>query len=429
MDKSTFAPLTLCCVTAVIAGLVPATNAQVVNIEPEPRSVFDAEYDDSVANFMNAGPFSVRPHLYMTAYYDDNLALQPRREQEDFVWRFAPGVLFGIGEFRGDKGNYLSLDYTATGSLYTKYCEYNSLDHYVAFNAGWRTAKLTLGVGQSYETASGKLVEAAAFVDQETYTTLLTSKYDFSDKTSFELNGRQSLISTEAQNLDGPDQDLISINEWVVEAWGNYKTTEKLILGAGFTAGWRDIRGFGPSEPNEVDTPNQTFQQFLVRALHHVSAKVDVRASLGAQISQFQDGEDDGPNLVFNLGSSWQAAERTSVAVDLYRHDRPSYVFNGRNYIATGIRASVRQMFLEKYTAILATGYENTDYSNISSDNRGGPDRTDNYFWVRPTLDYQFDDHWTMGVFYQFRTKASDQANDAFDYSNNQVGIYSNYRF
>src|SRR5687767_1854373 len=129
MEKSTFTPLTFCCVTAVIAGLVPAGNAQVANIEPEPRSVFDEEYEDGAATFMNAGPFSVRPHLYMTAYYDDNLALQPRREQEDFVWRFSPGVLFGLGEFRGDKGNYLSLDYTATGSLYTKYCEYNSLDH------------------------------------------------------------------------------------------------------------------------------------------------------------------------------------------------------------------------------------------------------------------------------------------------------------
>src|SRR5688572_33459526 len=189
------------------------------------------------------------------------------------------------------------------------------------------------------------------------------------------------------------------------------------MVGRGFTGGGRDVRGFrAPDHDDDESAPNQTFQQVQVRALHRVAAKLDVRASLGAQISQFQDGENEGPNLIFNLGSSWQAAERTSVAVDAYRQDRPSYVFSGRNYTATGIRASVRQLFLEKYTAILATGYENTDYSNISSENRGGPDRTDNYFWVRPTLDYQFDDHWTMGVFYQFRTKCSDQPDDAFDY-------------
>jgi hypothetical protein len=428
-EKSFFTPLTLGCVTAVIAALVPSSSAQVANIEQAPESTFDTEREDALAKFMSAGPISVRPHLSMTAYYDDNLALQPHAEREDFVWRISPGVLFGAGEFRGDKGTYFSLDYTPTGSIYTKYSDYNALDHYVIFNAGWKLAKLTLGVSQAYEIASGKQIEASAFVEQETYTTLLTSKYDLSEKTSFELNGRQSLVSTENQVIGGPNEDFISINEWVVEGWGDYKTSEKLTVGAGITVGWRDIVDFSePDAVNVVDSPNQTFQQFLVRSIYHATGKLDLRGSLGVQISQFQDGDDDGPNLVFSLGSSWQALERTSVAVDAYRQDRPSYTFSGRNYTATGFRASVRQMFLEKYSATLALGYENTDYTNISGPT-GDSDRNDDYFWIRPTLDYQFDEHWAMGVFYQFRAKSSNQPADAFDYSNNQVGLYSNYRF
>ena len=62
--------------------------------------------------------------------------------------------------------------------------------------------------------------------------------------------------------------------------------------------------------------------------------KVDLRGSVGVQISQFQEGDDDGPNLVFNLGGSWQALENTSVALEAYRQDRPSYTFNGQNYMA-----------------------------------------------------------------------------------------------
>jgi hypothetical protein len=427
-DKSFFKPLTVCCVTAAIAALVPTTYAQVANIESAPESVFDQEQEDALAKFMSLGPISVRPHLYMTTYYDDNLALQPHAEREDLVWRFSPGVLFGAGEFRGDKGSYLSLDYTPTGSIYTKYNEYNSLDHYVIFDAGWKLTKLTLGVSQSYRIENGKLVEASAFVEQESYTTLLTSKYELSEKTSFELNGRQSLVSTENQVINGPDQDLISINEWLIEAWGDYKTSEKLSVGGGVTVGWRDIVSYGTPVPDFVDSPNQTFQQFLVRALYHATAKIDLRGSLGIQISQFQDGDDDGPNFIFNLGGSWQALENTSVALDAYREDRTSYTFSGRNYTATGFRASVRQLFLEKYVAMLALGYENTDYTDIRG-SLGASDRNDDYFWIRPTLDYHFDDHWVMGVFYQFRAKRSDQPADTFDYSNNQIGIYSSYKF
>lgn len=435
MDRSFFTPLTICCVTAAIAALVPSSSAQVANIEQAPESTFDTERSDAMAKFMSLGPISVRPHLYMTAYYDDNLALQPRAEREDLVWRISPGVLFGAGEFRGDKGSYLSLDYTPTASIYTKYSEYNSLDHYVIFNAGWKLAKLTLGVSQSYQIENGKQVEAAAFVEQESYITLLTSKYELSEKTSFELNGRQSLIGTENQVTDGIDYDLTSVNEWLIEAWGDYKTSEKLALGAGVKVGWRDIVSHeNPNIPGDepidgvVDSPNQTFQQFLVRALYHATAKLDLRGSVGVQISQFQDGDDDGPNLVFNLGASWQALENTSVALDAYREDRPSYTYSGRNYTGTGFRASLRQLFLEKYVAMLAFGYEHTDYTFVAG-STGAPDRSDDYFWVRPTLDYHFDDHWVMGVFYQFRIKSSDQPADAYDYSNNQVGIYSSYKF
>ena len=424
MEMSPLKFLATSCVSAVIVALVPSASAQishagVTTIEPAPQSVFDAEKEESLAKFLSAGPISIRPHLYMTGYYDDNLALSSGDEQEDLVWRISPGVLFGMGEFRADKGTYLSLDYTPTGAIYTKYSDYNSLDHYVAFNAGWKGAKLTLGVAQSYEIANGKQVEAGAFVEQETYLTLLTSKYQLSDKTSFELNGRQALVSTEQQNIDDADVGLISVDEWVVEGWGNYKTTEKLILGLGATFGWRDIE----------DSPDQTFQQILARALYSLSEKVDLNGSLGAQFSQFDGGDDDGPNFVFSLGASWQALERTSLAIDAYRQDRPSYVLPGQNYMATGFRASVRQLFLERYAAMLAFGYENTDYNSTSDATSALDGRNDNYFWVRPTLDYQFNERWAMGAFYQYRQKASNEDDDLFDYRNNQIGLYSNYRF
>ena len=83
------------------------------------------------------------------------------------------------------------------------------------------------------------------------------------------------------------------------------------------------------------------------------------------------------------------------------------------------------QIFAEKYSATLAGGYENTDYTNDGGS--GGSDRTDDYLWLRPGLGYEFNERINAGVFYQFRTKNS--SNPGLDYSNNQLGIYTNYRF
>ncbi len=435
MDQSLRTAVNFCCVTAAIAALVPAASAQVANLESAPSNFFEDAHQESLAKYLGLGPISVRPHLYVSAYFDDNLALKDGgsvplpgsredNEMEDFVWRISPGALFGMGEFR-DKGNYVTLDYTPTINLYTKYHDFNSLDHKLDFNAGWKLSKLTLGFGQSYENASGKQVEVAGFVQQKTYTTLLTSLYEFSDKTSAELNGRQMIMRSEEQFIGSnlPDDELTSVNQWEIEGWGNYKQSEKLTLGVGATVGWRDISDDG-AQQNIVDTPNQTFQQVSVRAAYEVSEKVDVSGSVGLFFSQFQDGDDESPTLVFNLEGSWQPLENTYVSGEVYRRDVPSLSQTAQNYTATGFRASVRQVFAEKYSASLAGGFENTDYSSAGP---GGVNRNDDYLWFRPSLNYQFNERINAGVFCFYRTKNSNA--DGADFSNKQIGVFSNYRF
>ena len=424
MDQSKLTRITLTCVSALIAGLIPATAAQEAGatIERAPENIFESERDATLAKFLEAGPISIRPHLYADSYYDDNLTLDRSNKREDWVFRIAPGALFGVGEFRGEKGNYVSLDYTMQGEIYTKYSEFNALDHYVIMNGGYKQSKLTLGLSQSYQIDHGKNVEAGDMIEQEIFLTLFTSKYDISEKTSVELNGRQSFVSSEQQNLHGPNADLARINEWAVETWGNYKPTEKIMTGVGFTAGWRDIRTFDGN-----DSPNQSYQQLLVRGGYAVSEKVNIVGSGGFQISQFQDGDDKGPNLIFALGGSYHPLENTFLALEAYRQDVPSILYTGRNYDLTGGRFSVKQILLEKYSVSLATGYEYTDYTDVSSATAANPDRSDNYFWIRPSADYTVNERWQIGVFYQYRTKSS--SDDIFDYSNNQVGLYTNYRF
>lgn len=423
MDKSSLTPLTLSCVSALIAGLIPAVQGQekLQTIERAPENIYETERDATLAKFLEAGPISVRPHLYADTYYDDNLTLDRSHKREDWVFRIAPGALIGIGEFRGDKGNYVSIDYTMQGEIYSKYSEFNALDHRVIMDSGYKQAKLTLGLSQSYEIDHGKSVEAGAFVEQELWITQLTSKYEISEKTSVELNGRQSITHSVDEVLHGPNVDLANINEWVVETWGNYQATEKILTGLGFTAGWRDIRTFDGNP-----SPNQTYEQILGRVGYDLTAKVRLLGSAGIQLSQFQDG-DDKTDFIFSLGSSYHPLENTYLALEAYRYDIPSIIYSGRNYTLTGLRFSAKQILLEKYSVSLVTGYEYRDYSNISTPSTANPDRQDNYFWIRPEADYSINERWQIGLFYQYRTK--DSSDDTFDYCNNQVGLYSNYRF
>jgi hypothetical protein len=415
--------------SALFAGATCSGQAQQYTLEqPQaqetgPQHRFDALRDDALAKFLNVGPFNIRPHFVGAGFYDDNISLAPKGQGreilKDVVWSLSPGVTAAIGEFHaGKRGNYLSLDYTPTATLYTDHGEFNALDHNVRFDGGWRGSKLALGVGQSYMTGSGGFAETGGQVEREVYNTGLNAHYDFSDKTSFDLNGRQVISSFQTRNksdASAGNNDLDSRNEWSVEAVGDYKLSDKVKLGAGVVTGWRDIRS----------SPNESYQQLLARGGYLVTEKVDVSLAVGAQWSQFQGGLDEGPKFIFDLGGTWQVRERTSLSLDLFRREQSSVAFSAQSYTVVGFRASVRQTIGQKWVAGLGGGFEHSDYFETTS---GASTSQDNDYWfVGPSLDYNFSDQWTVGLFYQYREKDSDDA--SFGFANNQAGLRTTFRF
>jgi len=266
-------------------------------------------------------------------------------------------------------------------------------------------------------------------VDQELYLTTVGLKYDISQKTFAELNLRQALISGDAIFRNQPDVKLTTVNEWAVEGWFDYRLSEKLILGVGPTIGWRDIHDhadFDPvRSPNNSDSPNQTFEQGLVKATYLMSEKVELDGAAGLQFSQFQGGDDEGPNFIVELGGTWKALENTQLSFSGYRRDQVSVSTVSENYFVTGFRVAVQQRFRDKYYFTLAAGYENYDFYGTTNGTESN--RNDDYFWLSPVLAFQADDHTTVGAFYQFRDRESDLA--GFDFVNHQVGLFAKYAF
>lgn len=401
-------------VLTAFSSLTPGASGD----EPLPKPGLGNRVSETLGEVLNVGPFELRPHLDGSVLYDDNIFLTEFDRQEDVVWTVAPGLLIGAGDYRATSETYLALDYTPSVVVFTDHDENNALNHDVNFFAQWKLTKLSLGLGQSYQRRSGGLVQAdtsvgfdreisSQQVDREIFVTTLKAKYDWSDKTSFEVNGSQTINQSDK---------FIAYNEWVNQNWVNYNVTEKVRVGVGFTLGFRDIK----------QSDNEIFEQGLVRASYTLTEKVDVTGSIGAEFRQFQGGESEGPDLVFTLGGFYRPLDRTLLGLEAYRQNQNSVVMVSENYTVTGVRASVRQQLLERFSISLTGGYQHLAYDSTGSGGAGSG-REDDYFFVGPGFDYNITDRWTAGVFYQYRQTSSSEPNAGFE--NNQAGLRSTFRF
>ena len=79
----------LCSASALLAGTAIEGHAQQhVLARPEaqeagPEHRFDALRDDTLAKFLNVGPFSIRPHFIGASFYDDNITLAPEQDSRE----------------------------------------------------------------------------------------------------------------------------------------------------------------------------------------------------------------------------------------------------------------------------------------------------------------------------------------------------------
>jgi hypothetical protein len=376
--------------------------------EPAPAATEAVKPAPEEFNVLRYGIFDVRPFMLVGVLWDDNIRIRSTNEQRDVVWTISPGLQIGAGAYRDQSGNYVSLDYRPDIIRYSRHDEHDSLDHLVNFQAQRKWDKLTLGVGQAYQAGSGGFTEALNRVERAIYVTTLRGAYQYSDKTSFEVIGRQ--------NISDYSPQLNSYNEWVNQNWVNYQWTPKVTVGGGFTIGYRDIQG----------SANQTYEQVLLRAFYTMTDKLKANGSLGVELQQYQRGGDRGPIFVFSLGGTYTPRDRTSIMLEAYRREQNSVVLTDQNYTATGISGSVRQQVWDRLSVNVTGGYEEGSYHATGAAG-AGPKRTDKYFYVGPGIDYSITQRWLIGVFYQHRENSSSVA--AFDFVNNQAGLRTSFRY
>ncbi|HEY0456145.1 MAG TPA: outer membrane beta-barrel protein [Verrucomicrobiae bacterium] len=391
--------------TAVLAALIPVSAwSQDPTINPHLERTSVAE--EAKKDWLHYGPVDVLPNARTGVTYDDNIYIQPTNKRSDLIWSLSPGIALAAGDYSEKIETFGLLQYSPTFLLFTRNGRNNAVDHDGKLDLQYRPGKWIFELQQGFQAYSGPFVDVGNRVDRRLYNTVLGAQYDLSPKTSVGATATQSINDYAGYH---------SYNEWIFGGYADYDVTPKIKLGAGVNGGFVDIQ----------QSANQQYEQGLLRLKYAASEKLDMRGSAGLELRQFDSGQSSRLNGVYTLGVTYRPVEKTSIVLDTYRRNQTSVVLQNQNYVTTGFSLGVRQAITPRFSAGLAGGYDHLKYMP-SGPSTVPLSRVDDYFFIRPTAEWSFNEHWNFGAFYQYRKNNS---NSPFQFSNNQVGLHVSWQY
>ena len=368
-----------------------------------------------------AGRWKVAPHLDLKAAWDDNIFIQPRDEQADTILIASPGLAFGFWDSserfeswlyrdkrasRDDRssGNFAVFDYTLALVKFTDHDSEDSVDHDAAFDAQWTSSKLTLGARFRFKDGTNADVDIGGRVRRRVSTAVAEAKYEVSERVS---------VQTSVEFTRSEPEGFTNATEVRSESWFNYLLTPQISTGLGAAFGHVSVE----------DAPGDTYQQVLARAGYTATEKVSFRASGGVEFRQSDSSGGDETTPVFEVRFAYEPTEKTKAYVEAYRRISNSALEAGRDYLTTGVSARVRHQLWPGVFLMCDGGYEEADYAETVR----GANRRDQYFYVRPGVQWNFAPWGNAQLTYQHRENES--TFDSNTFANNQVELQISLSF
>jgi hypothetical protein len=401
-----------------------------VVLPPEKASqeVLDQSAGGSSLRFAGLDLF---PHVAVTAMYDDNLFISHTNPVSDLEWTFSPGLTVVAGDVStylpgsltlaqvrdlldyslvddsAKPRRFVGVDYTPSMNVFTEHSVNNNVDQRAGFSAGYAFSRLALGLDQDYSRVAEKDNQVGTRVTQVLYETRLRTRYEITDRSNLEVNGKYDLLEYDPPTYQG-------FQEFRNENWFNRQVGGKADAGLGLVLGF----AFPDAQAN------QTYQQLLLRGVYRLTGKLDLRLSAGAEYRQYQSGRSDTLDPVVSVAGIYQASENTTFTLDVHRLDSPS-PFGDYNYVTLGVYAGVQQKVAGRWSVGLAGGYDHIDYVSLQSG--ASNNRSDGYFSLQANVDYEMNRHLKARLFYNRRQ--DDSSLQTFSYANNMVGLQVAWRF
>lgn len=360
----------------------------------ELREAYDGKY---LAAPMSPRRWQLVLGLTTGAYYDDNIRIGNDNEEEDFVFTISPtiGIIYG-----DPRRNSFTLLYTPTALFFVDNDEENTLEQALDLSFTRRTDRWRMTLNAGLRDLSGADQQTGERTDRLLLTAGARANYIVSDKTSLEL--------TLGTNFVDYDRFFDTV-DFIGLIYADYLITPKTSLGLGIGTGYAQTE----------DGPGQVYEQFNIRAKYAATSKLAVNATAGVEFRQIEGG-DNQTNPVMGVGATFTPFHATTLNLDAYRRIRPSSVFPDANYTVTGAVLSLRQRLLQKYYFGVAGGYEASDYNSIDRDG-SSLSRDDDYFFVRPSLEFRLGERYSVELYYEHRNNHSNIAD--FEFENNRTGF------
>jgi hypothetical protein len=404
------------------ALLVPADQSSNPPL-PAPNDYTDirSASDASVLGVPRRFHFSLE--LIVRAVYDDNINVSQSDRVSDIYTSIQPALTLGVGDILDRQENYLRLDYAPSLFLFVDHSEDNALQHLIHLQGQHHFSRLTLTLSQDVQILDGANLDAASSagpinnrINLDVSARTRVDIYGTRLGASYDLTGKLSLSSEIASSISDY-HSLISSQVFSGNVFLNYALSPKLTFGLGGSGGFDVV-----DDPN----PNQRFEQINGRLSYQVTGKVSLNASLGAEFRQFE-GSDRGQNVspVFDIGATYQPFDGTTLALSASRRTLNSAVLAAQDFANTSVTFTARQRLLRKVTLGLLAGFENSDYFSTTS--AVDSTRTDNYYFVEPSLDVSVTRFWSVGAYYLHRR--SDSSIESFSFYDNQFGLRTSLKF
>jgi len=367
--------------------------------------------------------FHYELRLNIHSVYDDNINISQGVRESDFYTAIEPSITLAFGDIVSREANFLALNYLASLFLFADHSENNALQHVFQLESQYQMNRLTLNLTQSIQILDGtdirSLNSGGDFSQQvnldvagrtrfNIYTTHANAAYYLTGKTSLSVGGDYTASDY---------QSLISSSTISGNLFLNYNYGPKLVVGLGGTFG-----------SNIVDspTPDQTFEQVNARFTYQLTGKIDVRASAGVEFREFEGaGRDRYTSPVFDIGLNYLPFDGTTLSLTANRRTLNSAVLAGQDFATTNFTANVQQRMFNRVYLGVGVGYENSDY--FSAVAAAGSGRTDNYFFVEPSITVRVTRFWSVGAYYLHR--ANDSSLEVFGFHDNQVGFRTSLTF
>ena len=408
---------------AAAAAIVTDSTAQTSAGAERPSAEISG--GDPVSAIPKRFQYAVRVNA--RAVYDDNIFLRHTDRVGDIYFAIEPGVTLGFGDIVGADMNSIRLDYAPSIFIYADNSDANAIQHIFQLQGRYRFGHLSLTISQDVQLLEGANRGAVSFGnpgsstsptlnvdvggnnDVNIFTTNATFSYDLTGKTF--LSGALNVSAYDYERLISSEQ--IQGNLFI-----NYIYSPKLTAGLGGTFGYNWVEG---------TNPDQTFEQVNVRTNYQLSGKVSLDASFGVEFRQYEENGGGGTNIspVYELGLSYQPFDGTTVTLRGTRRTLNSAVLAAQDYETTNMNIGIRQRFMRRFYIGVAGGYEHTEYFNTAQ--FVSATRSDDYFYVQPSVDVTLTRFWTMGAYYLHRRDES--SSDSFSFYDNQVGVRTSLTF